>query len=104
MDWLQHTGTAIAILVGVGVLAGNVWYGIRSGANKILKEEVAVLREEVSACETKHITNEARIKELEKKLQNTVNIPLEKIAEHMKKSNEIQARSNEILARLGEKI
>lgn len=104
MDILQHSGTAIAIFIGAGILAGNIWYGIRSGANKILKEEVSVLREEVNACETKHVANEVRIRELEDKVKTTVNIPLEKIAEHMKKSNEIQQKSNEILARLGEKI
>lgn len=104
MDILQNSGTAIAIFIGAGVLAGNVWYGLRSSANKILKEEVQILREEVNACETKHQTNEGRISELEKKIENTVNIPLQKIADHMAKSNEIQARSNEILERLGEKI
>jgi len=104
MDILQHSGTAIAIFIGAGVLAGNIWYGIRSGANKILKEEVSVLREEVNACETKHVANEKKIKELEKKIRNTINIPLEKIAEQMKLSNEIQQKSNEILERLEHKV
>lgn len=104
MDLINHTGTAIAVFIGIGLLSGNVWYAIKSKSNKVLREDMADLNQKLDACETKHVANETRIHELEQKVQNTVNIPLEKIAEHMKKSNEIQQKSNEILARLGEKI
>lgn len=89
MDLINHSGTAIAIFIGAGVLAGNIWYGIKSQSAKILKEEVSILRAEVNACETRHVKNEKRIVELESKIDSTINIPLQEISKHMAKTNSI---------------
>ncbi len=100
MDFLQHSSTAIAIFIGSGVLAGNIWYGIKSRSNKLLKEDIAELNEKLDKCEVKHVANEKRIVELEARINHTINIPLNQIAKHIEKSNKHQQKTNEALQQL----
>ena len=85
----------IAAFAAVGGGIGGLYYAVRSKQVKVLKEEVEVLRQDVSMnkerladCNSKHDDSTRRIEDLEKKLLESKDIPLQKIAKHMEKTNQ----------------
>ena len=80
---------AIAAFAAVGGGLGGLYYAFRSKQIKYLKDELDVVKDSYSQCEVRHAENEARILELEKKIDHTVNIPLQEISTHMKKTNQL---------------
>lgn len=89
---LQGAGVFIAFMVAAGAGFGGFWYAFRSKEQKILKEQVVENSRLLEACETRHLDNEKRIEDLEKKIDHTINIPLKQIASHMDKTNKILQR------------
>jgi len=86
----------IGVSAGLSVLVGNVYYVIRSKNSKIKDEDISQLKEEVArnkvlltACEARDKVTQAKVRDLEAKLNNTVSIPLKEISDHMKKTNEV---------------
>lgn len=91
MNWSQMLESAvafIAFMVAAGAGFGSLWYAFRS-------KELKLLKEKVNECESRHIDNEKRITDTEGKLNTVLTIPLQEIADHMKKTNEILAKIQE---------
>lgn len=92
VEVIQGAGVLIMFMVAAGAGFGGFWYAFRSKEQKILKERVEENARLLEACEDRHMENEKRIEDLEKKINHTINIPLKQIAEHMEKSNVILAK------------
>lgn len=87
----QISGIVIAVCVGISVLIGNVYYVIRSKNSKIQKEEIAILREEIAMCESKHQDSQKDISRLQGQIDVLKDIPLKDINQdigNIKKTNE----------------
>lgn len=87
----QISGIVIAVCVGISVLIGNVYYVIRSKNSKIQKEEIAILREEIAMCESKHQESQKDIHRLQGQIDVLKDIPLKDINQDIgsiKKTNE----------------
>lgn len=104
---IQISGIVIAVCVGISVLIGNVYYVIRSKNSKIQKEEIAILREEIAMCESKHQESQKDIHRLQGQIDVLKDIPLKDINQdigNIKKTNEKILKTLQDSEKVQEKI
>lgn len=90
-ETLQILGVVLAVGAGAAILIGNVFYVLRSQTGKIQKEEIAILREEIAMCESKHQESQKDIHRLQGQIDVLKDIPLKDINKDIgsiKKTNE----------------
>lgn len=118
LDWRTLFETVGAFLVLCGALGaglGYLFWSAKSNRIKILEENLKSLEEArkvdkqllnethamLKACDEKHDDSTRKIDNLEKKVELTQTIPLEKIATHMEKQTVVLAGLTRVLEKHG---